>query len=53
MAIKIKLDMNPFDDIKVIAINTAAMDYQLASYLNKVSPPKKSRMVRLSRLMRW
>lgn len=35
MAMKIRPDMNPFDDIKVVAINTAAMDYQLASYLNK------------------
>ena len=36
MVMKIRLDNDPFDDIKVIAINTAAMDYQLASYLNKV-----------------
>ena len=35
MVMKIRLDNDPFDDIKVIAINTAAMDYQLASYLNK------------------
>lgn len=32
---KVRLDMNPFDDIKVVGITTAVMDYQLASFLNK------------------
>ena len=35
MAIKFKLTSDPFDDIKVVGINTAAMDYQLASHLNR------------------
>lgn len=35
MAMKIILEADPFDDIRVVGINTAAMDYQLASYLNK------------------
>ena len=32
---KNKLVVEPFDDIKVIGINTGMMDYQLAWYLNK------------------
>lgn len=35
MAMKVRLDMNPFDDIIVVGINTAVMDYRLASFLNK------------------
>lgn len=32
---KNKLIVEPFDDIKIIGINTIMMDYQLAWYLNK------------------
>lgn len=35
MAIKVRPDLNPFDDIRVVGITTASMDYQMASYLNK------------------
>ena len=35
MAMKIKLESDPFDDIRVVGITTAVMDYQIASYLNK------------------
>ena len=33
---KNKLVVEPFDDIKIIGINTTMMDYQLAWHLNKV-----------------
>lgn len=32
---KNRLVVEPFDDIKIIGINTSMMDYQLAHYLNK------------------
>lgn len=35
MARKIKLDVEPLDDVKIIGINTSMMDYQLAWNLNK------------------
>lgn len=35
MVKKIRLDIKPFDDIRIIGINTSMMDYQLASFLNK------------------
>lgn len=35
MAKKIKLDVEPFDDVKIIGINTSMMDYQLAWNLNR------------------
>lgn len=35
MAKRIKLEVEPFDDVKIIGINTSMMDYQLAWNLNK------------------
>ena len=35
MVKKIRLDIKPFDDIRIIGINTAMPDYQLASSLNR------------------
>lgn len=36
MAKKTKLNVEPFDDIKIIGINTGIPDYQLAWHINKV-----------------
>lgn len=35
MAKRIKLEVEPFDDVKIIGINTSMVDYQLAWNLNK------------------